>query len=168
MQNKLYALIAEGKGERVILNILLDNNLLKVTRDDLLEGEVISTRSAKKFEAKHLNFKIDAELHIYRVLDSDNEKFELTYKNTTVVNILTKPEIEMLIIIDQGLYKQYQKVKSTKKPSDFLKEHMSYHKGEKFWESYYQNDVSKLVSNIKEYHRLRPVKDQMTILDIMK
>lgn len=110
MQNKLYALIAEGKGERVILNILLDNNLLKVTRDDLLEGEVISTRSAKKFEARHLNFKIDADLHIYRVLDSDNEKFELTSKNTTVVNILTKPEIEMLTILDQGLYNSFSLV----------------------------------------------------------
>lgn len=168
MQNKIYALIAEGKGERVIIDILLDNNLLIFGRDELLDRSVITARSEKTFEAKYLNFKFEQELHIFRILDSDNENFNIKHKNTVVTNILTKPEIEMLIIIDLGLYNEYQKVKKNLKPSVFLKSKIDYHKGEKFWTSYYQNDVEKLIRNIKEYHRVRPIKNQMSILDIMK
>lgn len=166
--NPIYALIAEGKAERVILNILLDNNLLIFSRDEILEREVITIRSCKRFEEKHLKFKMGRRLEVYRVLDSTNGKFKLKYKDAVVHDILTRPEIEVLILIDKGLYKNYQKVKQTQKASEYLASKIDYHKGEKWWTNYYANNPQKLVNNIKEYHRLRPDKKQNSILDIMK
>jgi hypothetical protein len=38
----------------------------------------------------------------------------------------TKPEFEILIIISEGLYEEYQKVKSKQKPKVFAKENIKY------------------------------------------
>ena len=44
------ACICEGSSERAIMDILLDNNLLIFTREEMLEEEVIWCRKGKKFE----------------------------------------------------------------------------------------------------------------------
>lgn len=51
---------------------------------------------------------------ILRILDSDKEKFNLKkeYKpNCAIYNIITAPEIEMLIIINEHKYEQFKKQK---------------------------------------------------------
>ena len=45
----LIAIIVEGHTERAIMEILLEHNALKFSEDDLLEGEIIRARNAKKF-----------------------------------------------------------------------------------------------------------------------
>lgn len=44
----LVACLCEGSMEQAIIEILLDNNRLIFKRDDLLDGEVLRCRSAKK------------------------------------------------------------------------------------------------------------------------
>ena len=62
------------------------------------------------------------------MLDRENEKFEI--KNAAysekidVVNIVTSPEIEMLIICSEGKYEDYCKVKSKMSPSKFCKQYL--------------------------------------------
>ena len=46
--SKYKACICEGSAEKAIMNILLDNDLLIFKREELLEEEVLSCRSAKK------------------------------------------------------------------------------------------------------------------------
>ena len=51
---KYKACICEGSAENAIIDILLDNNLLIFTREEMLEEEVIRCRDGKRFEEKYL------------------------------------------------------------------------------------------------------------------
>ena len=90
---KYKACICEGAAENTIMDILLDEELLVFSREEMLEESVIRCRDGKKFEQK-----ID------------------------VINVITAPEIEMLIIFAENQYKEFKK--SGKKPSDFCKENL--------------------------------------------
>ena len=52
--SKYIACICEGAAEQVVIERLLDANKLIFTYDDMLEGEVIRWRSAKRFEERGL------------------------------------------------------------------------------------------------------------------
>ncbi len=76
----------------------------------------------KNFEAKYLRKSFNQQITILRILDSRKENFKLSkaYKDKIdVINIITAPEIEMLIIINENKYSEYKKSKL--KPSDFCK-----------------------------------------------
>ena len=90
---KYKACICEGAAENTIMDILLDEELLVFSREEMLEESVIRCRDGKKFEQK-----ID------------------------VINVITAPEIEMLIIFAENQYKEFKK--SGKKPSDFCEENL--------------------------------------------
>ena len=51
MMTKYIACICEGGAETAIMNMLLDQNKLIFSRDELLEGEILKTRKGKDFEA---------------------------------------------------------------------------------------------------------------------
>jgi hypothetical protein len=51
---KYKACICEGSAENAIIDILLDNDLLIFTREEMLEEEVIRCRDGKRFEEKYL------------------------------------------------------------------------------------------------------------------
>lgn len=50
---KYKACICEGSAENAIIDILLDNDLLIFTREEMLEEEVIRCRDGKRFEEKY-------------------------------------------------------------------------------------------------------------------
>lgn len=70
-----------------------------------------------------------------------------------VVNVITAPEIEMLVIFAEGQYDEYKK--SKKKPSTFCKEDLKISdvKSTQFVESYFAN-IEVLISVIREYRRV--------------
>ena len=157
MYEGLVACICEGGAERTIVEILLDNNLLKFSSAQLLDGEILGRRdrSAKNFEKNHLRKEFDEKITIVRILDSINEKYELSKlyaKKMEIVNVVTAPEIEMLIIINENKYKEYQKVTSKRKPSDFCKDILGIRdvKSPLFIKEYFENpDV--LVNVLRQY-----------------
>lgn len=117
------ACICEGAAEEAIIDILVDNDRLIFTREEMLEEKVIRIRSARNFEERYLRKGFKDKISILRILDSKNENFKLSkaYANKVdVINIITAPEIEMLIIHSEGKYEKYKR--SGKKPSDFCKE----------------------------------------------
>lgn len=71
-----------------------------------------------------------------------------------VINVVTAPEIEMLIIHNENKYKEYKK--SRKKPSDFCKEdlRMADVKSYRFVKSYFA-DPMVLVAAIKNIMRFQ-------------
>lgn len=167
-QNSYIAIIAEGKGERVIIDILLDNNYLIFNREELLEGAVLTTRNAKQFESSYLNFRLTKPLDIYRIIDSSSDKFVLKRNDIDLIihDCLTKPEIEMLIIHDIGKYKAFKNQRL--KANEFLKRNLKgYHKGEKYWHDYFSNDVEKLVRCLKLHDQSRP-SGEKTILSLLR
>ena len=123
--SKYVACICEGSAERAIIKLLLDNDKLIFTWDDLLEGEILRCRGAKKFEEQHLRKGFTEKITVLRILDSRRENFKLSKAyagKIDVVNIITAPEIEMLVIFAEGQYNEYKK--SGKKPSIFCKENL--------------------------------------------
>lgn len=169
MPNSNYiVIIVEGKGERVVIDILLDNGCLIFNRGDLLEESVLTTRNAKKFEDKHLTFKLTKPLYIYRIVDSSNDNFNIKRKDVdvTIHDCLTRPEIEMLIIQDIGKYAQFKNQRL--KANEFLKQNIpGYHKGEKYWSDYFSNDINKLIVCLKLHDQSRP-SGERTILSLVK
>lgn len=167
---KYKAVICEGAAEEAIVDILLDEHLLIFKREDLIEERILRCRNAKTFESRYLRKSFNAKISVIRILDSRMERFNLSkeYKaKIDVVNIITAPEIEMLIIFAEGKYEEYKK--SGKKPSIFCKEDLKMPnvKSYVFVKSYFK-DPNKLLCAIDIYARkTRKRKDELNLLDII-
>ncbi|OFK62056.1 hypothetical protein HMPREF2811_10660 [Globicatella sp. HMSC072A10] len=75
------AILCEGSAEEAIIELLLMNNCLIIENDESLLNEgPIRTRSADQFVNKHLGFSFKATINVYRIIDSKNEKFNLSKK----------------------------------------------------------------------------------------
>ncbi len=169
--SKYIAILCEGGSEAAIIDILLENNLLVFTKEDLIDEKIIRLRQAKKFEERYLRKSFDDKITIIRILDSRSECFKISkaYQNKVdVINIITAPEIEMLIICSEDKYDNYKH--SNLKPSEYCKQilHMSSVKTYDFVKTYFY-DISKLLDAIKEYHRVSNIKNnEYTLLDLLK
>lgn len=95
-------IMCEGPNELKIINILLENQKLKFSSDDLLGLVPYHARQIKSSAAVKaaLNLYPD-EVHVLRIGDGQNEKLEIpsAYKDkiTLVEKYCTKPELEMII-----------------------------------------------------------------------
>ena len=124
--NNLVACICEGNAELEIMQLLLDNERLKFSDDDLLDDRLFTKlmRSAKNLETRYLSqiYEPNQKIEIIRIIDSRAESYVIrgAYKEIVegeVVNCYTRPEIEMLVILNEGKYDQFKR--SKKKPSEY-------------------------------------------------
>ena len=168
---KYKACICEGAAESAIMDILLDYGLLIFSREEMLEEEVIRCREGKKFEEKYLRKGFKDKISVIRILDSRRENFKLSkaYANKVdVINVVTAPEIEMLIIFNEDRYREFKK--SGKRPSSFCKEDlkMAEVKSYDFVKRYF-SDPMVLVTAIKKYHEMSKVpKGEYTLMDLLR
>ena len=176
---KYKACICEGAAETAIIDILLDYGLLIFSREEMIEEEVIRCREGKKFEEKYLRKGFMDKISVIRILDSRRENFKLSKAyagKVDVINVITAPEIEMLIIFNENKYKEFKK--TGKKPSsfciaqekhldsDYLK--MTEVKSYDFVKTYF-SDPRILVTTIKKYHEMSKVqKGEYTLLDLLR
>ncbi len=149
------AIICEGTAEEVVINLLLDNNKLIIKREELIEGGPLKTRGADDFQRKHLRKRFNNKIKIYRILDSHTESFKLKSPyniKAEVINVVTAPEIEMLVIHGEKKYDDYKK--SKKKPSEFCKQDLKMPdiKKEGFLKNYFK-DIDKLIDCIKIHRK---------------
>ena len=169
--SKYVACICEGGAEKNIIELLLDANRLMFTYDDLLEGEVLPCRSADSFEKQYLRKGFTEAITVLRILDSRRENFKLSkaYEHKIkVINVITAPEIEMLIILHENRYNEFKK--SGKKASLYCKENLEFHdvKSKNFMKGYFSN-IDALVAAIKEYKRVSYVqRNEITLADLLK
>lgn len=137
----------------------------------MLDERVLRCRSANNFEERYLRMGFDEQITVLRILDSRKEVFKLSkaYQHkVSVINIITAPEIEMLLIHAEGKYSEFSK--SMKKPSTFCKEDLKM-KNVKSYDFVYQyfSDTDKLIKAIREYRRVAKIeKDEKTLFDILK
>ena len=169
--SRYVACICEGTAEQVIVSKLLDAGRLIFTRDDLLDSEIIRTRGAAAFEQRYLRKGFQDKITVLRVLDSRRENFKMSkaYEHKIdVINVITAPEIEMLIILNEGKYDAYKR--SRKKPSDFCKEDlkMGSVKNREFVENYF-SDTARLIAAIREYRRVSNIPvGEYSLCDLLK
>ena len=168
---KYVACLCEGAAEESIMDLLIDADRLTFTRDDLLEGEVLRVRNAKKFEETYLRKGFSERITVLRILDSRREQFNLSkaYRHKIeVINIITAPEIEMLVIFKEGKYKEFKK--SNLKPSDFCKLNLRYSdvKSSAFVKEYF-SDIDSLIHAIREYRRVSNIPSgEYSLSDLLK
>lgn len=168
---KYVACICEGSAETAIMDVLLDNDCLIFSRDRLLEEKVIRSRSGRKFEEKYLRKGFADKISIVRILDSRREQFRLSkaYEHKVdVINVVTAPEIEMLIILNENKYGLFKA--SGMKPSEFCKSELRIAnvKTYDFVKEYFQ-DSDVLVSAIREYRRVSDIpKGEVCLVDLLK
>lgn len=170
--SNLIACICEGGAETVIMDILLDNDLLIFNREQMIDESVLPRTSVKEFERRYLRMAYDQKILILRVIDSRREEFNLSkaYRcQVDVINVITAPEIEILIITSMKKYDEYCR-SGTKKPSDYCKNVLGIKnvKSPAFIKDYF-SDSRFLVDSIKEYHRVHKQKNtEASIYDLIK
>ena len=120
---------------------------------------------------KVLRKGFNQKIIVYRILDSRRENFKLSKAyagKVDVINIITAPEIEMLIILKENKYKEFKK--SSMKPSEFCKSNLKFKnvKEYNFVKGYF-DDVNQLVECLSEYKRVSKIKKgEFTLYDLLK
>ncbi len=173
--------MCEGSNELTLINILLGNNALIFSEDDLLGLTPYQARQIKTNAQVRLalNLYNGNDVMVLRIGDKQTDPLtipaDFKEKICVVEKYCTLPELEMLLIISEGLVKEYEKVKSTIRPKDFAKENIwcnrkRYDNSSIFYRDYYGNDCGKLISSIREYKRIRGShkKDELYLADILK
>lgn len=167
------ACICEGAAEQAVMDLLLENDMLIFDKKNMLEEKIIRCRNAKEFENKYLKKGFAKKITVLRILDSRKENFKLSkaYENKVeVINIITAPEIEMLIIFSEDMYFEFKKNASRIKPSEFCKTKLKYKevKNYQFVKEYF-SDNNKLIYAIKEYGRVMNIRNgETTLSDLLK
>lgn len=151
--------ICEGSAEKAILENLIESGALNIPYSLLIEDPETGTpyttkRKPSSIAETFLNLTYaNGPVHIVRLIDSKNENFVLPrgYENhADVETLLTRPEIEILVILRENHYAQWNK--SKKKPSDYCKTnlHMPKIKQYAFIKDYW-SDIAALKNAIQEY-----------------
>ena len=172
--------MCEGSNEREIIRILLENSKLIFGEDDLIG---LTPYRARQIDNNAL---VRTELNIYpgndvlvmRIGDVQNEELRIPkdYKGkiTGVEKYCTKPELEMLLIIAEGLVAEYEKVKSEVTPKQFAKANIKsgrkyYDNSTAFYRNYFGNNPDLLVYAISEYKRIKGAhkKDELYLADLL-
>lgn len=165
------ACIAESAAETAIIDILLDHHLLIFDREEMLDEQVLRCRSASMFESKYLRKGFSGKITVYRILDSRRENFRMSkaYEHKVdVINVVTAPEIEMLIILNENRYVDFKK--SGMKPSEYCMNALKLHcvKSYDFVTQYF-SDPSVLIAAMKRYTEVsRIAKGEWTLLNLIK
>ncbi len=174
-----YLVLLEGKCEEAMVQSLIDTGRFAIPVDDMLDERPFLGLSIKRHPQAQILIRQlmpEEKVKVVRIGDtlSDNISIpkDLKKKIDGVENYCTKPEIEMLLIINEGLYDDYQKVKNTQKPKLFAKSHITY-KGKKYKPSYpwlYEYFTQEdLVSMLQEYKRLsNHEKEERHVYDLVK
>lgn len=165
----------EGGAEEAIIDILLNNNCLVFTRDNLLNhGKITRKRKASELQQDFLNMDYyPKKVVILRIVDSRSEKFKLSplySERYSVLTIRTTPEIEMLLLISEGKADAFRKQnKSKQKPSEYCKTVLrlgSNIKSYKFWLQYF-SDVNDLLQTLHAYNKTKSDKKELSIYDLL-
>ena len=174
-------IMCEGPNVLTLINILLENDVLVFSEDDLLGLAAYHARQIKTNAQVRLalNLYNGNDVTVMRVGDKQTDRLvipaDFKEKICGVEKYCTLPELEMLLIISEGLVNEFEKVKSTVRPKVFTKEHIrynrkSYDNSSGFYRDYYGSDCGNLINAIRDYKRIRGShkKDELYLADILK
>lgn len=174
--------MCEGTNEEVLLNILLKANALKFTEDDLIGQRVYPIRQLNVPIIQSELKMYGKPVKIYRVGDTQHDKIKipnnLTHivSNSEIYKYCTKPELEMLLILNEGLENVYEKEKNKITPKNFAKKNITYNgkkydQSSKFLEEYFGGkNVMNLIKSIKKYksYKRHNNKNELFLADLLK
>ena len=173
-------IMCEGPNELAVIQMLLENNKLVLTEDDLLNLVPYHARQIGNNGAVKTALNLyHGDVRILRIGDklSDELKIPKEYKEQIVgiEKYCTKPELEMLLIISEKLDKDFEKVKSKVTPKMFSKQTIvcngiRYDNSTAFYHAYYGKRIDFLVETIKRYKHLKGhhKKDERYLADLLR
>ncbi len=172
-------IMTEGSDELAFVNVLLDRNILKFKREELLMEEIYHARQITAELVGYIQLlPKDDTVSIYRVGDKLSDKLRIpksiiSSKISGKYDISTTPEFEVLFLLNEDLYEDYLKVKSFKKPSEFYKEHnKKYNKQSEFVKSYFDSmsneEIIRLIEIYVSKHGKAHKDNQLTLKEIIK
>ena len=164
LQGKYIVCSCEGHAEQAVVDLLLDSRRLCFRREDLIGGECTQIRKGAHLAREFLNMETEKDIAIVRVLDRPKEKLVLPkiYEmrgDIQTFNIVTQPEIEILHIIDEGLFEKFRHQRDLKKPSAYCKRHIAQTKqkqikSREFICRRYEGNLDRLAAAIRRYRAL--------------
>jgi hypothetical protein len=175
-----YLIMCEGPNELEVIKILLRHDCLKLTEDDLLGLVPYHARQIKSSGIVQTALNMyPGEVTVLRIGDKLNERLQIPAeyqeKITVVEKYCTKPELEMLLIISEGLTKKFDKVKSKEKAKTFAKNNIKcgrrpYKNDTSFYTAYYDSNPDLLVQSIKEYRHIKGshAKDEHYLAELLR
>lgn len=172
--SSLIACLCEGSAEQAVMDLLLDSDSLIFSRDRLIEERPIRVRNARNFEDRYLRYDFGEPITVLRILDSRHENFILrkAYRHQVgrIYDIITAPEIEILIIISEGQYDAFtNKYKNQLKPSEYCKQNLRLGREVKQYHSVidYFQDTEKLKKAIRKYAQYQK-QEEYCLKDLLK
>lgn len=173
-------IMCEGPNELAIVKLLLENNKFKFTNDDLVTLTPFHARQLTSSTAVKTALNLYKGLFkIFRIGDTLTDKLQIPKEYAerviSVEKYCTKPELEILLIISEGLEKEFNKFKSYSSPKDFAKVHIKYNRKKynnstAFYIDYYGDNIEALVASIKNYKQTHGAhrNDELYLADLLK
>lgn len=161
-----YLILLEGNTEKAFIEVLMDKGMLKISADDMLDIRPHQKRQIDTYLLALIR-QLDPEdkVRIIKIGDKMSDKLripkDIVDKIESQEKYCTKPEFEMLLIIAEGLVKEYEKVKSTRKAKPFVKANITYNKtrytnSSKWIKAYFDaKSKEEIVMILKEYKRIK-------------
>lgn len=175
-----YLIMCEGANEKKLIDMLLENKKLKIREDDLLGCITYHARQIRKSPMVMGQLRLyGGDVEIWRIGDKQTDKLDIPVEFRPQIKKVTKyctlPELEILLIISEKKFKEYEKNKTRKRPKDFARENIVYnrhkYKGDTiFYEEYYGHDIQKLLKAIQEYKQRNHAhkNDEHYLVEILK
>ena len=174
-------IMCEGPNELEIMRILLAHDKLIFGEDDLIGLTPYHARqiTGSAQVRTELNIYPENDVLVMRIGDVQNERLKIPedYKDkiTGVEKYCTKPELEMLLIIAEGMVSEFEKHKSTVTPKEFAKNNIrfgrkKYDNSTRFYREYFEDRPNVLVEAIRDYKRIKGShrKDELYLADLIK
>lgn len=162
MKNKIL-ILCEGSNEKKIIELLLENNKLQFSSNDLIGLVPYHARQlSSPIIVSALNM-YQGDFDIYRIGDKQNDELKiprnLRHRIGNIRKYCTKPELEILLIINEGLYQKFINI-GKNKAKQFAKEHVVFNKKKydnstMFYHNYYYDNIDDLVQNLYEYKHIK-------------
>lgn len=159
-------LACEGQSEVYLIKSLIDKGHLSFDSPLLLD-EPIKLRQLSEIAPIINSLPINEDIVIYRIGDTLKEslslsKFKMRVKNIKAFKVCTKPELEILVIINEGLYADFLKKPKNTKPKSFIKEVFPDFNPKEYFDNHDMVNALKKYKKLKKHH-----KDEMYLYDLL-
>lgn len=154
--------VCEGSAESAIIETLVESGMLgvpddRIERDQETDAPYTTRRSGSAVTDAFLNLDYEGgPLRIIRIADSRNERFKLRRgyeERATVETLLTRPEIEILVILREHAYDQWRK--SRLSANQYCKQRLDMPDVKRYeFIKQYWSDVDAPCAAIHEYRRI--------------
>ena len=174
-----YLILLEGKTEQYFIDMLIEEGIFKIDVNDMIDMRPHHQRQLSTKFKPHLltlikQLQPEEKVEIIRIGDKMSDKLaipkDIRNKIQSEKKYCTKPEFEILIIIDNDFYNEYLKVKSIQKPKTFIKEKLGKmvcnNKDENWIKSYFKD--KNIYNLLEEYKKLsKHNKNELYLVDLV-